>query len=269
MEESGSQHEAIVQFESALFARWRNCDGFNNNSSHEVDASNCEHPDGSDFSSRGLDSAVGVSVELEFVQPVQTNEAFDVLDSSELGVDPIVELNVEWLSIVIFNQVLEVGRVHVDDFQAVGLAPPASLGRPIFHTNLSVVPDVVQSLEPQDLLSELLLIVVSSSESVNNLFAIFLQFGFTFIVRRVLVDESESKSVLSPVNSDLLVELVSRSFEVVGLTSVVERIFQSVVVEVDRDLVPDLSLHFINRSHEVPSSRLHNLLLVGGLEDSV
>jgi len=67
MEESSSQHEAIVQSEFTRLARWGNCDGFNNNSSHEVDASNCEHPDGSDFSSRGLDSAVGVSVELEFV----------------------------------------------------------------------------------------------------------------------------------------------------------------------------------------------------------
>lgn len=66
---------------------------------------------------------------------------------------------------------------------------------------------------------------MGSSKSVDDLLAVLLQFSFTEFVRSKLVDESEGKSILGPVNSDLLVEFVSRSFQVVGLSSVVERIF--------------------------------------------
>ena len=98
MEQSGSQHSHLVTLHYpalSFSSRRRHGHGFNNDADHEVDAGDGKHPDGCDLTLRSLHRAVGVSVELEFVQPVQTDEALDVLFSSEARVDPVVVLDIE------------------------------------------------------------------------------------------------------------------------------------------------------------------------------
>lgn len=108
MEQSCGQHGALVGHHFLSLA-WGNRDNFKNKPGNEVNAGNCEHPDGRDFSGRGLHSAISVSVELELIEPVQSDETLDVLSSSELWVNPVIELYVERLAIVILDQIDEVG----------------------------------------------------------------------------------------------------------------------------------------------------------------
>jgi len=72
---------------------------------------------------------------------------------------------------------------------------------------------------------------VGGSEPVDVILLVLDQVGLADLVGSVLVDKAEIETILSPIDSHFLVELVGRSFDVVGATSVVEGVFQSVVVE--------------------------------------
>lgn len=97
VEQSRSQHSHLINSHWALtsFPSLRHGHGFNNDANHEVKAGDGEHPDGRDLTLGSLHSAVGVSVELELVQPVQTDQALDVLRSSEARINPVVVLDIE------------------------------------------------------------------------------------------------------------------------------------------------------------------------------
>lgn len=72
---------------------------------------------------------------------------------------------------------------------------------------------------------------MGGSEPVDVIFLVLDQIILAVLIGSVLVDKAEIETVLSPIYSHFLVELVGRSFDVVGAASVVEGVFQSVVVE--------------------------------------
>ena len=72
---------------------------------------------------------------------------------------------------------------------------------------------------------------MGSSKPVDVLLLVLDQVGLADLVGSVLVDKTEIQSILSPIYSHFLVELVGGSFDVVGATSVVEGVFHSIVVE--------------------------------------
>jgi len=72
---------------------------------------------------------------------------------------------------------------------------------------------------------------VGGSKPVDVFLLVLDQVGLADLVGSVLVDKTEIQSILSPIYSHFLVELVGRPFNVVSATSVVEGVFHSIVVE--------------------------------------
>lgn len=105
---------------------------------------------------------------------------------------------------------------------------------------------------------------MSDTKSVDILFFIEFNVRFTSQIVGVLINKPKIQTILSPVNIDLLVKFVARTFDIVSASCVIEGVFKSIVVEEQRVLVPYLSFNKINWSHEIVGQRLSDVFQLSG-----